>query len=485
MAKHLKTESTSQKWFVLACLVAIPFMVSLDGTIVNVALPVMSKDLHTTLEQMQTVVSSYLVAVVSSILLFGRLGDVVGKGRVFMFGIAVFGIGSLVAGLSHNIVLLNVARVIEGIGGAAAMANNQGIITDVFPENERGRALGISGVFAAVGTMLGPPVGGLIVTTLRWNYIFLINVPVAVIALVAGLKLLPKGVRTKQAVDFLGAGVLAASVILFFVALFTGEKQGYTKPLVLAGMLGGFVLLVLFLIIEKKKAQPILELSLFKNAVFSLSILCVFIQFIVSGGVSILQPVYLEDVMGMNAARSGLVLIAMPIALGITSPISGSLADKHGPAPFTLIGLLVMLCGMVCLSFLSTTTPLWMLILFLALVGMGAGLFAAPNTSMIMDNAPRDKLGIAGSTNGFMRNFGSAVGVSVFSSILYAIMGSQVGHQVTGYVKGKPDVFLNAMHIVYRLGAGLLAIGVVITAIRLIRTRKQAANTIREGREAK
>ncbi len=465
--------SGSKKWLILAVLVAIPFMVTMDGTVVNVALPVMAKDIGVSLESIQTVVSCYLVAVVGSILLFGRLGDMLGKGRMFTLGVVVFGLGSLVAALSRQLWLLDVARVVQGIGGAAAMANNQGIITEVFPENERGRALGISGVFAALGTTLGPPIGGLIVTKLHWSYIFLINVPVALLAFVAGLALLPKGQKKSQKLDLLGAGVMAAGVVLFFVVLFQGEKIGFAKPLTLLGLALSVGLLVLFVLLEKRSAQPLLDLSLFKNPMFTISVFCVLILFVVSGGVSILMPVYLEDLRQFSAAQSGLILMALPIAMGLLSPVSGTLSDKIGPAPLTVAGLGVLLLGTGCLAFATGGTPLWGLIAFLVLIGIGSGLFAAPNTSLIMGTAPKDKLGIAGSINGFMRNCGSAVGVSLFSSIQYAVMSAIDGRPVTGYVPGKPQLFLSAWKTVFLFGVVLLAVGLTLTVVRLMKQKKE------------
>jgi len=463
------------KWAILAVLVTIPFMVTLDGTIVNVALPVMVKDLNTTMESIQTVVTSYLIAVVAFILLFGRMGDAKGKGRIFIFGVATFTAGSVIAGLSHNLVMLNTARVIEGIGGAAAMANNQGIITEVFPANERGRALGISGVFSAVGTMCGPPVGGLIVSNLSWNYIFLINIPVGFIGLLAALKLLPRGQKKRENIDIPGAVFLGIAVVAFFYGLLNGQGHGYLRPEIIISFAASILFTIIFIRRECKTGEPILDLSLFRNPIFTLSIICVLIQFTINGGVSIMQPFFMEDVMRLTAEQTGLIMMSLPIAMGITSPISGYLSDKFGPGIFTLIGLIIMSAGIILLGTMTATVQAGTLIFYLVIIGVGGGLFAAPNTSMIMSTAPKDKLGIVGSTNGFMRNFGSVLGVSVFTTILYSLMSSSLGYQVTGYVKGKPDVFVSAMHGVYMIATVLLIIGIILTVIRVIKDRKKPA----------
>ncbi|MEA5003560.1 MAG: MFS transporter [Christensenella sp.] len=461
------------KWSILAVLIFMPFMATLDGTIVNVALPVMVKDLHTDMESIQMVVIVYLIAVVASILLFGRLGDIKGKGRLFMFGTVVFTLGSLMAGLSHDLNTLIVARVIEGIGGAAAMANNQGIITEVFPSNERGRALGISGIAIALGTMLGPPLGGLIVTYLNWNYIFLINVPIGVIGFLLALRLLPRGEKTQQKVDYRGAVTLAAAVILFFFALLTGENVGYDKYYIILCFVAAAGLVFLFLYFERRRQQPIVDLSLFKNPLFTLSIICVLIQFFALSGISIIQPFYIEDVLKINPGSTGLVMMSLPIAMGIMSPISGYISDKVGAAKVTLVGLVIMTAGLALLATMTATEPVYKLVIYLCIVGLGAGIFSAPNTSLIMSTAPKEKLGITGSINAFTRNFGSVTGIALLTTLLYSLMSAKAGHHVEGYVAGRPDIFVYGMQTVYTIGVIILAVSVVLTVVRLFQDKKQ------------
>ena len=463
------------KWSILAVLIFMPFMVTLDGTVVNVALPVMVKDLNTDMESIQMVVIVYLVAVVASILLFGRLGDIKGKGRLFMFGTVVFTVGSLMAGLSHTLEFLIVSRVIEGIGGAAALANNQGIITEVFPANERGRALGISGISVALGTMLGPPIGGLIVTYLSWNYIFLINVPVGIVAFILALKLLPRGKKKDQQVDYRGTALLAAAVILFFFGLLTGQSKGYDKYYIILSFAGAVILVALFLYFEKRSQQPIIDLSLFKNSLFTLSVICVLIQFFAMSGISIIQPFYIEDVLKIDPGSTGLIMMSFPIVMGIMSPLSGYISDKVGAAKITLVGLVIMTLGLGLLATMTATEPVIKLIVFLCIVGLGAGIFSAPNTSLIMSTAPKEKLGIVGSINAFTRNFGSVTGISLLTTLLYSLMSSKVGYQVKGYINGRPDVFVYGMQTVYAIGTAILCVSVILTVIRLFQDKKAKA----------
>ncbi len=463
------------KWSILVVLIFMPFMATLDGTVVNVALPVMVKDLHTDMESIQMVVIAYLIAVVATILLFGRLGDIKGKGRLFMFGTAIFTIGSLMAGLSHSLEMLIISRVIEGIGGAAALANNQGIITEVFPESERGRALGISGISVALGTMLGPPLGGLIVTYLHWEYIFLINVPVGVVALLLAFKLLPRGEKTKQKLDYRGAAALAAAVICFFYALLGGQSAGYDRDYIIIAFLGCIVFFILFLLFEKKSAQPIVDLSLFRNSLFTISIVCVLIQFFAMSGISIIQPFYIEDVLKIDPGSTGLIMMSFPIAMGVLSPLSGYISDKVGAAKITLVGLVIMTAGLALLATMNASTAPAQLILSLCVVGVGAGVFSAPNTSLIMSTAPKEKLGIVGSINAFTRNFGSVTGISLLTTLLYSLMSSKVGYQVKGFISGKPDVFVYGMQTVYAIGTAILCVSVALTVVRLFQDKKAKA----------
>ncbi|MEG0914969.1 MAG: MFS transporter [Christensenellaceae bacterium] len=476
MVKRTSPDYYAQhKWAILSVLIFMPFMVTLDTTIVNVALPVMVKDLHTDMESIQMVVIAYLIAVVASILFFGRMGDMKGKGRLFMFGTVVFTAGSLMAGLSHDLTTLIIARVVEGIGGAAALANNQGIITEVFPTNQRGRALGISGIAVALGTMLGPPIGGLIVTYLNWNFIFLINVPVGILGFLLALRLLPRGEKLKEKIDYRGTALLALSLILCFFALLIGQSKGFAHPIVLFGFIGGGILLFTFLWVERKTKQPILNLSLFKNQIFTLSILCVLIQFLAMGGISIIQPFYIEKVLALDAGTTGLIMMSFPLVMGIASPLSGALSDKIGSEVLTLIGLCIMTLGVFLLSTLTAATSAALLIIYLCIVGLGAGIFTSPNTSLIMSTAPKEKLGITGSINAFTRNFGMVIGITLMTTLLYSLMSTKVGYQVKGYISGKPDVFVYGMQIVYIIAACILLVSVILTAVRFIKSKKKTA----------
>nr|WP_207721682.1 MFS transporter [Christensenella tenuis] len=462
-------------WTILGVLIFMPFMAMLDSTIVNVALPVMATDLSVEMESVQMVVTVYLVAVVASILLFGRLGDIHGKGRIFMMGTAIFTIGSLLSGLSHSLNMLIIARVVEGIGAAAATANSQGLITEVFPANERGRALGISGISVALGTMLGPVIGGLIVTYLSWNYIFLINVPIGVIGFLLALKFLPRDTSITEKLDYRGAIFLAAAVILFVYALTEGESVGYGTYYIILSFAAAGIFAIIFILFERKGNPPLLDLSLFKNPLLTLSVLCAMILYFAINAINIIQPFYIEDVLKIDPGSTGLIMMSISIVMGITSPIAGSVSDKIGSPKIMLVGLATLTIGIALLSTLTATESVVKLVVYLCIIGFGAGAFSAPATSLIMSVAPKNKLGITGSVNMFVRNFGSVMGISILTSMLYAVMSSRIGYKVDGFVSGQPNIFVDGMQAVYIVGACLLCVSVALTIALVVIYKKKKA----------
>jgi drug resistance transporter, EmrB/QacA subfamily len=455
------------KWSILFTLVLMPFMATLDGTIVNVALPDMATALNTTTNRVQLVAIVYMLATSITVLFFGRLGDIKGKGKIFNLGTILFTLGSLLAGLSRNLEMLLVARVIEGVGGAASMANNQGIITEVFPSNQRGKALGIAGASVAIGTLIGPPLGGFIVTAWSWSYIFFINVPIGFAAFILSRIIIPRGTKTNQKIDGTGTVFLVLFILFLFFGIMSIQYFGYHDYV---WALFGIFAIVFFVFIrtEKRVTQPILDLTLFKNPLFSLSVVCALLQFVAMYGVTIISPFFIQDVLKISAERTGLVMISFPIVMGIVSPLSGALSDKIGTTKLTLSGIIFMTFGLFMLSRLSINSTVTMVVVSLCIFGFGAGLFSSPNTSIVMSTPPTNKLGSAGSTNSFMRNFGGVMGMSFFTTMLYTNMGHEVGSSLSkthNFIQDHPQAFVDSMQEVFITGMIVISVGIVLTLI--------------------
>ncbi len=482
-------EQTSEEIYknrnlILVNVVLLTFMSTLDSSIVNVALPKMARLLSVSAEAIAWVVSVYLLVIVGAILIFGRLGDIVGKTRVFLYGVLGFTIGSLMCGMSGSFFMLIISRAVQALGAAAAMATNQGIITQVFPASERGKALGITGTFVALGSMAGPPVGGFIVNSFNWEYIFLINVPIGLAVYLLGLKILPRSKSTSgEAFDIKGSLLFVISITALFLSLILGEGSGYGNPFILGGFALFLVTFVLFIQLERKTEVPLLQLKLFQNRLFSLSIFCSFISFVAISGSTIVLPFYLQNTLKYSPAFTGIILMASPIILAVVAPVSGHLSDKIGSEFLTFLGLVITGAGLYLMSTLTQNSPVWILMAYIGIMSVGNGLFQSPNNSLTMSTAPKNMLGISGSVNALIRNMGMISGISIAVLLLYGRMSHKIGYHVSDYVQGRDDVFIYGMKGVYMTAALICAAGALLTAFRLYNQRKRAV-LFETGQEA-
>jgi EmrB/QacA subfamily drug resistance transporter len=472
--ENIDSKIHERRWIILFTTVLLTFMAVLDGSIVNVALPVMSKKLSVSMASIEWVVTSYLITIVGTTLIFGRLADIKGKTNVFKFGIVIFTLGSLACGISSSLFMLVIARVLQAIGAAATMATSHGIITHVFPPNERGRALGLNGTFVALGAMVGPPLGGLIVSS-SWQNIFLLNVPIGIIAFIIAINTLPKSkAKAGEKFDYIGAILFSSAIVLFFGSLTFGQEVGFNNAAIIGGFITSIILFFCFLSAEKRVSVPLLDFEIFKNPLFSLSIFCAFISFIAINCSNIIIPFYLQDVMKLSSSTTGMLMIVSPAVLAVVAPMSGYLSDKVGSEVLTFLGLSGTSLGMLLMSTLNEFSHLGLMLSFIALISMGNGMFQSPNNSLVMSTVAKSKLGIAGSINSLVRNLGSVVGVALSTSLLYNRMSYKLGYHVTGYINGKDDVFVYGMKYVYITAALICGIGALLTAYRLYGVRAKA-----------
>lgn len=289
------------RWWILTAVGLFTFMATLDGSIVNIALPVMSKDLKIPMNQSEWIVSIYLIVICSLLLLFGKVGDAFGKVKVFKIGTVLFVFGSLLCGFNSGLTVLLIARAIQALGASMTMSNNNGIITEVFPIKERGRALGLTGSFVALGSIAGPGIGGLILSHFSWGYIFWINVPIGILTIIFGQFVLPKDIiKTHEKIDYFGFAGFALLIVSLFLGVFIGQQVGFTQPGVLALFALAIISAAAFVWIENHVEKPLLSFRLFKNIDFSLSLLCAFLIFIVTFFFNVIAPFYLENARGSN-----------------------------------------------------------------------------------------------------------------------------------------------------------------------------------------
>lgn len=470
-----KTKERS-RWSILIIVVMATFMSTLDSSIVNVALPKMARALNVTTSNIQLVATSYLIVISGTVLIFGRLGDMLGKTKMFKFGLGLFTFGSLLCGIVGSFPMLILARIVQAVGAAGTMANNQGIIAEVFPQNERGKALGFTGTAVALGSLVGPGLGGLIVGAATWEYIFLINVPIGLIALFYAFKLLPKGHKTEKGkIDGLGSVLFMFTIVPLFVALSEGLSRGFTDPLILLGFAVAVISFAAFIFVERKRENPLVQLHMFENKLFSLSIFCGFISFVAIFCNNIILPFYLQDVRSYTPQHTGLILMIYPLVLTVVAPISGHLSDKIGSEGLTFIGLGLISIGLLLMSTLNENSALLSMLIFIGTISIGTGLFQSPNNSLIMSTVPKDKLGIAGSINALVRNVGMVSGIALATTLLYSRMSYKIGHRVTDFVAGRNDAFIYGMKTVYITAAIICFVGTILTFLRLTRGKTKAS----------
>lgn len=462
-----------KEWAIMLSVLPVTFMNTLDSSIVNVALPTMAKELGTTMAGIEWIVTSYLITICAAILLFGRFGDIIGKNKVFKFGVLVFTAGSLLCGISRSLGMLIISRIIQAIGASATMATNQGIITETFPAKERGKALGMIATAVALGTMTGPTLGGFIVTVAPWEYIFLINIPIGIIVYIIGVKNLKVDTKKVQIkFDYVGTISYIIATVLLFTSINLTQQLGGKNPIIIGGFLISIILYIIFIRTEIKVQAPMLDLRLFKNKLFSISIFCAFTCFVCLGSINIILPFYFQDILKLTPRGAGLMMTIAPILLAICGPLAGHLSDKKGSERISFIGVLIFAIGMFALAIFGENTSLLMVGIIVGIISIGNAIFQSPNNSLIMSTVDKEKLGIAGSVNGLVRNIGNTTGIALSTGILYSLMSSKIGYKVFGYVEGREDVFIYAMRIVF-IGLGVVClIGAILSLGRLISKKK-------------
>lgn len=459
-----------RRWWILVAVCLFTFMSTLDGSIVNIALPVMSKSMAIPMNQAEWVVSIYLIIICALLLLFGKLGDSYGKIRIFKIGSVLFTIGSLLCGFNSGLVMLLTARSLQAVGAAMTMSANNGIITEVFPFQERGRALGMIGSFVALGSIAGPGIGGLILAHLSWGYIFWMNVPVGILAIILGQVILPKDITmSKLPIDKPGASLFALMMVSLFAGVFIGQQIGFTKPIILASFVIAIIATIIFVRVELHHDNPILALQLFKNSRFSISILCAFLIFVANFFFNVISPFYLENARGLAANYAGYALMTFPIVQVIVAPIAGAISDKIGPELLTFVGLVLITISQIGYMFANLTTPLWFFMFFIGLVGFGNGIFQAPNNSIVMSSVEVKDLGVAGGINALARELGMIIGISVATTVLYDAMSKSAGYKVTSYLPAHPEIFIDGMRVAFMVSLVICLIATGITGVRLLR----------------
>ena len=375
-------------WFAVAAVCIGAFMGQLDASIVTVALPTLQHTFDASVGAVAWVGLSYLLVLVSTVTAVGRFADMWGRKLLYVYGFAIFTLASVLCGLAPGLAALCGFRALQAVGAAMLQANSLAIIVLVMPARSLGKAIGIQGAAQALGLPLGPSIGGLLLAAGGWRLIFFVNVPFGLFGAVAAILLVPRSQHLMARVrfDWTGLGIFFPTVVALLSAISFGAEVGWGSVAIVGLFVVAGVLGVLFLLHERQERDPMLDLGLFRNARFSTGIASGMGSYLVMFGVLLLVPFYFERALSLGTARSGLELMAMPLAFGVVAPFAGRLADRLGARPLTVSGMALVAGALVVMAALRPST-VWFLAL-LAAVGAGLGLFTSPNNASIMGAAP-------------------------------------------------------------------------------------------------
>ena len=429
------TLTSRHRWLIFAALGSGVFLDSLEISIVAVILPTLVTELQVGFALVQWVVLSFTLTKTALVLSVGRLGDMIGKRPVFLVGTVAFMVGSVLAGLAPNIELLLLFRVIQAVGGAFATALSMGILTEVFPVSERGKALGVFSASVSLGGIAGPFLGGLLLDFLSWRWVFFIGIPIGFVSLYFAWRYMPSSPpRGRQRFDWAGSISLAACLLTLMLFLTFGQGAGYRSP----AMLGLFALSVLafalFMRTERRVQDPLINLAIFRNAQFSLNLSMRLISFIVLGGVYLLLPFYLTNMLQLEPVVVGLLLTTSWVSFGVASPIAGILSDRLGYRRIAGAGLVLMAFGCYAVSTLSVDTSILGYVLRVSVLGLGMGMFQSPNNSAVMGSVPRERLGIASGINVIARTLGRTSGIAALGALWASRVTAHAGPDYVGSV---------------------------------------------------
>jgi EmrB/QacA subfamily drug resistance transporter len=408
---------------VLAVTAIASFLTPFMGSSVNLALPAIGREFGVNAVTLNWIISSYMLSTSMLLLPAGRVGDIVGRKKIFTAGLIIFTLTMILLSFTPNITWLIAVRVLQGLGGAMLFGTNMAILTSVFPPGERGHAMGINVTSVYVGLASGPFLGGLLTRYLGWRSIFAFLVPVGIISLI----LIYRKMKTEWA-EAKGESFDWQGSIIYGFSL-AAIMYGFSKLPSAAGWIitvTGLCLMPLFVLREKRTIHPLFDITLIsKNRVFAFSSLAALINYAATSAIGFFLSLYLQYIKELDPREAGLVLMSMPLTMALLSPLAGKLSDNHNPGVLASIGMAVTSAGLILFCFLSSATSVAFILTMLVIVGLGFSLFSSPNSNAIMSSVERKQLGNASGMLGTMRNVGQTFSMAIALMLLAVFMGQQ------------------------------------------------------------
>ena len=474
--------SPAYRWLVVGTVCVGAFLGQLDASIAGLILPTLEGVFGARVAVVEWVAIAYLLTLAALVVPFGRLADLVGRKTLYTGGFLVFILGSALCGVAPDLGWLIACRVLQAVGAALLQANSVAIITAAADRRALGRAIGVQGAAQAVGLAVGPSVGGFLIVALGWRWVFYVAVPFGLLGTLLGLLVLPQTPRRPAAAvaerfDWAGALLFGPAVALALLALTFGDDWGWTSRPVLALLALVAALVLLFVAVERRSSAPLVDLAVFRERVFGAGILAGLLSYAVLFGCLFLVPFYLERVLGRDPSGTGLLLSPVPLALGVLAPFSGGIADRIGSRLPTVLGMLVAAAALAALALLPTGA-LGAVLLVLAALGAGLGLFTPANNSAVMGSAPPDRLGVAGGVLNMTRSLGTSLGVAATGAVLALRLAAAVGHPVATTLGVPPGALTAGFHQTLLFLAALALAAALISAARGPRAQPVPARTV-------
>jgi EmrB/QacA subfamily drug resistance transporter len=454
----------NRKWWTLAAVTFGLFMIMLDNTVVNVALPAMQDDLGISQSGLEWVVNAYALTFGVLLLSGGKLADLLGRRRIFIVGLIIFTASSLACGLATGSAMLIAARTVQGVGAALMNPATLSIVTATFPPRQRGMAIGIWAGVSAMALAIGPLVGGILTEKINWSWIFFINVPIGVAGIVAARLFIDESRDTshEQRLDL--PGLISSGVGLFAIsyALISTNHHSWTSPLVLSMFAIGAVALVVFVVLEMRQRLPMLDLSLFRDSTFAGANAVMLLTGVAMFGIFFFNSLFFQRIIGWSAIQTGAIFLPMTVLIMFIAPAAGKFSDRIGSRWLMAGGMLLLTGSLLLFAQLERTSNFWDVLPALILGGVGMALVMTPTTAAAMGSVPVDKAGVGSAVINSMRQVGGSLGI--------AVMGAVVATQVTTDIPGPryAEEFTKGYHDALYVGAAI-TVGAAIIAVTMVR----------------
>jgi EmrB/QacA subfamily drug resistance transporter len=456
----------NKKWWTLAAVAFGLFMIMLDNTIVNVALPSIQRSLHMSISSLEWIVTAYALTFAALLITGGKLGDLYGRRKMFIAGLVVFTLASLACGLAPNASFLIGARAVQGVGAALMNPATLSIITATFPPKERGQAIGIWAGVSALALAIGPLIGGLIVDNINWHWIFYVNVPVGVVGILVSRWVIVESRDTshEQSIDLPGLVASGGALLALSYALIEGNQHGWGSPEIVGLFVGAAVLLAVFIWLEMRQRLPMLDLGLFKIGSFAGANIVAMLVSLGMFGVFFFISLYVQNVLGYSPTKAGAIFLPMTILIILIAPIAGKLSDRVGSRWLMGAGMTILGVSLLLYQRIGLHTGFWSLLPQLVLGGVGMALTMSPMTSAAMGSVPTDKAGVGSGVLNSFRQVGGSLGIALMGAILLTYQ-----HPTKSKVVAAQQ-FVNGLHAALLVSA-FIAFAAAAVAVFMVRTK--------------